>query len=98
MVDIKHFLQIQNVRYQIFEEKDFLKFMFAINKAEKEAIIKRFPGIHIVRTMKKKSKRHHYYCEESPGVAKLLSTLRGTDSDKSTNKKGDGRYKSRKNV
>lgn len=51
--------------------------MVAISKEEKEVIAKRFPNVHIVRTMKQKSKRHHYYCEESKGVMKYLDTARG---------------------
>ena len=50
--------------------------MIAISKQEKEDIVKRFPKVHIVRTMKQKSKRHHYYCEESRGVMKYLEKKR----------------------
>lgn len=50
--------------------------MVAITKTEKEAILKRFPNVHIVRTMKQKSKRHHYYCEESRAVMKYLDQMR----------------------
>lgn len=50
--------------------------MIAINKAEKEKIRERFPNVHIVRTMKQKSKRHRYYCEEAKGVMQLLKNLR----------------------
>ena len=51
--------------------------MIAISKQEKEAIVKRFPNFHIVRTMKQKSKRHRYYCEESKGVMRYLEETRG---------------------
>ena len=51
--------------------------MIEINKNEKEVIAKRFPTVHIVRTMKQKSKRHHYYCEESKGVMRYLEETRG---------------------
>lgn len=51
--------------------------MIAINKSEKEVISKRLPNTHIVRTMKQKSKRHHYYCEENKQVMQLLSEIRG---------------------
>ena len=71
--------------------------MIAINKSEKEALVKRFPHVHIVRTMKKKSKRHRYYCEESLGVVKFINALRG-DAGNYEDKKGDGRHKSRKNA
>lgn len=53
--------------------------MIAISKKEKEAIVSRFPNVHIARTMKQKSKRHHYYCEESKGVIKLLMQIREND-------------------
>ena len=52
--------------------------MIAINKSEKEVITKRLPDAHIVRTMKQKSKRHHYYCEESSQVMRLIAELRGS--------------------
>lgn len=51
--------------------------MIAISKQEKEAIVKRFPNVHIVRTMKQKSKRHRYYCEESKGVMRYLEETLG---------------------
>lgn len=51
--------------------------MIAISKKEKELISERFPDVHIVRTMRQRSKRHHYYCEETRQVMRLLGTLRG---------------------
>lgn len=50
--------------------------MILISKDEKEAISKRFPNVHITRTMKEKSKRHRYYCESSKGVMRFLNKLR----------------------
>lgn len=50
--------------------------MIAINKDEKGIISACFPNVHIVRTMKQKSKRHHYYCEESKPVMRLLKEMR----------------------
>lgn len=50
--------------------------MIAINAYEKDAIRARFPNVHIVRTMKQDSKRHHYYCEESRGVLSMLRQMR----------------------
>lgn len=50
--------------------------MIAITKAEKDVICERFPNVHIVRTMKQKSKRHRYYCEESKGVMNYLRKAR----------------------
>lgn len=59
--------------------------MILITKEEKDAISKFFPDAHIVRTMRQKSKRHRYYCEEAPGVMKYLGYVReayGTSSQK----------------
>lgn len=54
--------------------------MVAITKAEKEALHAAYPHAHIVRTMKQKSKRHHYYCEETERVMRFLDELRGRPS------------------
>ena len=53
--------------------------MVLISKAEKEAIIQRYPNICIVRTMRQRSRRHRYYCEESPQAMRYLNRLRGKD-------------------
>ena len=53
--------------------------MVAITKNEKETISKKFPSAHIVRTMKQKSKRHHYFCEETQRVMSYLEQLRGEE-------------------
>lgn len=50
--------------------------MILISKEEKEKISERFPNIHITRTMKQKSKRHKYYCEEGRAVLNYLDELR----------------------
>lgn len=50
--------------------------MVLINKDEKEAIRNKFPQVGVVRTMRQKSKRHRYYCEEAPKVMRYLSELR----------------------
>ena len=52
--------------------------MIAITKAEKDAISQRFPNANIVRTMKQRSKRHRYYCEESKSVMRFLKQMRGS--------------------
>lgn len=54
--------------------------MIAINKAEKKVVQEQFPNAHIVRTMKQKSKRGRYYCEETPKVMRLINELRGGNS------------------
>lgn len=59
--------------------------MIAISKAEKEAICTQFPNTHIVRTMKQKSKRHHYYCEESKQVMRILFEMRYGEKGENTN-------------
>ena len=55
--------------------------MVAITKNEREAISKKYPSAHIVRTMKQKSKRHHYFCEETQRVMAYLEQLRGEERD-----------------
>lgn len=56
--------------------------MIAINKDEKKIIREMFPDLHIVRTMKQDSKRHHYYMEERGVAMKVLRKLRGQDKRK----------------
>lgn len=58
------------------KKRNGLKLMIAINKEEKDAIVARFPEAHVVRTMKSKSKRHHYYCEETRQVSKFINNYR----------------------
>lgn len=70
--------------------------MIAINKSEKDEIVARFPNVHIVRTMKQKSKRHHYYCEESKPVMRYLGKLRGVNYV--NDKREGGRHTNRKNA
>ena len=48
-----------------------------VSKAEKEAIVARYPSTHFVRTMKGDSKRHHYYMEETDKAMKFLEQMRG---------------------
>lgn len=50
--------------------------MVAITADEKKSILKKYPNVHIVRTMKQDSKRHHYYMEEQSGPMKLLRSIR----------------------
>lgn len=53
--------------------------MVLISKEEKEKISRRFPRVHIARTMKQKSKRHKYYCEENREAMKYLEEIRSED-------------------
>lgn len=72
--------------------------MIAITKSEKEAISARFPEVHIVRTMKQKSKRHHYYCEETKQVMRLLSNMRkagGTTSNNTQKVGANGEHRTK---
>ena len=50
--------------------------MVSITKEEKEKILQVFPNLHITRTMKQDSKRHHYYCEEHPKAMRWLDNYR----------------------
>ena len=59
--------------------------MVKISAAEKQAISKKFPHVHIVRTMKSDSKRHHYYCEEQREAVRYLRELRGEPVRKKRN-------------
>lgn len=60
--------------------------MIAISVSEKEIIHERYPNVHIVRTMKQDSKRHHYYMEESGNAMRLLRSLRGINLPKDKRK------------
>ena len=61
--------------------------MIAITAAEKQAIRAKFPKVHIARTMRQDSKRHHYYMEEAGGAMRMLRAMRGQDAPKG-NRKG----------
>lgn len=50
--------------------------MVPISKEEKKALCERFTHLHTVRTMRQKSKRHRYYCEEAPAAMKALRQIR----------------------
>lgn len=50
--------------------------MVRVTKNEKEAILKSFPNAYIRRTMKRKSERHHYFCEESEKIIEFLNAYR----------------------
>ncbi len=69
--------------------------MIAINKKEKDEISQRYPNVHMVRTMRADSKRHHYYMEEAPGPMRLLKKLR-YGIEEAPRKRGRNRYDNRK--
>nr|WP_290461560.1 hypothetical protein [Acutalibacter muris] len=60
--------------------------MIAITAAEKKAIRAKYPNVHIVRTMRQDSKRHHYYMEEAGGAMRMLRSMRGQDVPKGKRK------------
>lgn len=51
--------------------------MIAINKDEAMEVRKRCPNAHIRRTMRQKSKRHHYFVEETREVMAVIRAKRG---------------------
>lgn len=69
--------------------------MIAITAEEKKIIHEQYPDVHIVRTMKQDSKRHHYYMTEDKKPMKLLSKLRNTGYNHTA--KGSGDHRSKKN-
>lgn len=60
--------------------------MISITEAEKKAIRAQYPDVHIVRTMRQDSKRHHYYMVESGGAMRMLKSMRGLDVPKGKRK------------
>lgn len=56
--------------------------MIAITASEKKIIRKAYPNIPITRTMKQRSKRHHYFLAEEMGPVGLLNSLRGEQKEK----------------
>lgn len=68
--------------------------MVEINKEEAMAIRERFPNAGITRTMKQKSKRHKYYCEESRKVMQFLNRLR--EPEKYAKGRGEAGHKKTK--
>lgn len=69
--------------------------MIQVTKEERAAIAREFPDVHVVRTMKGDSKRHHYYCEEAPRVLRFLERMRsrGVIYENGIQRKGGGRHK-----
>lgn len=54
--------------------------MVMITAFEKAAISKKYPRVHIVRTMRQRSARHRYYMAEETMAMKFLKDLRGQTS------------------
>lgn len=55
--------------------------MIEINKKEKELVVGRFQNLCVVRTVPRKTKRHHYYMEERPDAMAFIRRLRGEPSN-----------------
>jgi len=51
-----------------------------ITKEEKEFLVARFPNLCVVRTMKHRSKRHHYCCEENRKAMRALENYRAANA------------------
>lgn len=60
--------------------------MILISRDEKQAVLEKFPNVHIVRTCKQRSKRHRYYMVEESGPMRLIRKMRGLPEDKPKNK------------
>lgn len=67
--------------------------MIAITAEEKKIIHEQYPDVHIVRTMKQDSKRHHYYMTEDKKPMKLLRKLRESGNNYTAKGCGDHRTK-----
>lgn len=84
-IDRKHINLIRSKTKKIFEVKDDSR-VISITAEEKKAISAKCPNVHIVRTMRQDSKRHHYYMEESGGAMRMLKMMRGLDVPKGKRK------------
>lgn len=50
--------------------------MISISKTEAMAIRENLPGVHVIRTVKQKSNRGHYFCEETSKALNFLEDFR----------------------
>lgn len=57
-------------------KKKRMKKLITINKEEARLVREKFPNAHIMRTMKQKSKRGRYYCEENRKVINFINNIR----------------------
>jgi len=62
--------------------------MILISKDERDAVVEAFPHVRMVRTVKQKSKRHRYYCEEDRRVMKFINGLRNGNSTEKSKESG----------
>lgn len=77
--------------YANIDLKDDFYLMILITRDEKQAVLERFPNVHIVRTMKQDSKRHRYYMVEEAGPMRLIRKMRGLPEEKPRNKQRSNR-------
>ena len=54
--------------------------MFLISKEEAKAMREFAPDVHIVRTMKQKSGRGNYFCEETVSAMRVIRRLRSEET------------------
>lgn len=66
-----------------FTERKEDTILISVTKFEKEVILKIYPEAVISRTVKQKSKRHHYYVEETTQMLDLINKLRTEGGGKS---------------
>lgn len=67
--------------------------MISITAEEKKIIREQFPDVHIARTMKQDSRRHHYYMTEDRGPMRLLRKIRERGQVEVRKDGGDNRRK-----
>lgn len=65
-------------------------FLLKISKEEKDVISTLFPEVNIVRTMKQRSKRHTYYCEETKRAVAVINKMRNGQPIRGYPKKTNG--------
>lgn len=68
--------------------------MILISRDEKQAVLEKFPNVHIVRTCKQRSKRHRYYMVEEPGPMRIIKQMRGEWVDKTRRPRNQRSHKS----
>lgn len=54
--------------------------MIQISLEEAKAIRARYPQVCIVRTMKQRSGRHHYWCDESLDAVEMVRRMRKAET------------------
>ena len=83
--------------YLFYRRNDYTNFMVLITKEEKDLILKQYPNINIVRTVKQKSGRHRYYMEEAKGAMALLDRIRHPERKLQRQQERKDRYRNDRN-